>query len=107
LRIEHISHAEIADQVCADHSCCTAKKLYLAGRVTFLLAAFRVFWFETMSTLQALQLSATSAAPLATVFRSTGGASARVDRTKSMGCEHIYRADASLRAIGLIDSPSR
>lgn len=60
-----------------------------------------------MSTLQALQLSAPSAAPLATVLRGTGGPLVRTGRSKAMGSEHIYRADAALRAIGLIDYPSR
>ncbi|WP_269584853.1 hypothetical protein [Roseibium sp. Sym1] len=60
-----------------------------------------------MSTLQALQLSAPSAAPLATVFRGAGSPVARATRARPMGSEHIYRADADLRAIGLIDYPSR
>lgn len=64
-------------------------------------------WFFEMSTLLALQLSAPSAAPLATVLRGTGGPLARAPRSRTMGSEHIYRADAALRAIGLIDYPSR
>lgn len=66
-----------------------------------------LFWFFEMSTLQALHISAPSAAPLATVFRGAGNPSTRAGRAKPMGSEHVYRADASLRAIGLIDYPSR
>ncbi|GAB2186421.1 hypothetical protein [Roseibium sp. LAB1] len=60
-----------------------------------------------MSTLQALHISAPSAAPLATVFRGAGNPFTRAGRAKPMGSEHVYRADAALRAIGLIDYPSR
>jgi len=60
-----------------------------------------------MSTVQALHISAPSAAPLATVFRGTGGPFQRAGRAKPMGSEHVYRADAAFRAIGLIDYPSR
>ncbi|WP_428643564.1 hypothetical protein [Roseibium sp.] len=60
-----------------------------------------------MSSLQALLLSAPSAAPLATVFRGAGGSFLRAGRVTPMRSEHIYRNDAEFRAIGLIDSPSR
>lgn len=60
-----------------------------------------------MSTLQAIVLSAPSAAPLATVFRGAGGPFQRVGRTQSIRSEHIYRSDADFRAIGLIDYPSK
>ncbi|MEO9526923.1 hypothetical protein [Roseibium sp.] len=60
-----------------------------------------------MSILQALFLSAPSAAPLTTVFRGTGTPFQRSGRTRPIGGEHIYRSDADLRAIGLIDYPSR
>lgn len=60
-----------------------------------------------MSTLQALLLSAPSAAPLTTVFRGAGGSFLRAGRIRPARGEHIYRADADLRAIGLIDYPSR
>lgn len=57
--------------------------------------------------MQALHLSAASAAPLATVFRGSGSPFQKAGRVRPVGGEHIYRADAAVRAIGLIDFPSR
>jgi|GEM_PF-2147326 len=60
-----------------------------------------------MSILQAILLSAPSAAPLATVFRGSGGPFLRAGRARPIRSEHIYRSDADFRAAGLIDYPSK
>lgn len=60
-----------------------------------------------MSIMQGLFLSAPSAAPLATVYRGAGTPFVRSGRAKPGVSEHAYRADAELRAIGLIDYPSK
>lgn len=60
-----------------------------------------------MSSLQALLLSAPSAAQLSTVYRGGTGTFMRAGRTRTIRNEHIYRNDAEVRAIGLIDYPSK
>ncbi|TYC54039.1 hypothetical protein FMN50_12925 [Rhodobacterales bacterium] len=60
-----------------------------------------------MSTLQALLLSAPSAAPLSTVYRSGTGTMLRAGRSRPIRNEHVYRNDGEVRAIGLIDYPSK
>jgi len=57
--------------------------------------------------MQGLFLSAPSAAPLATVYRGTGTPSVRSGRARPAVTEHVYRADADVRAIGLIDYLSK
>lgn len=65
------------------------------------------FQVSSMSSLQALFLSAPSAAPLSTVYRGGTGSFLRAGRAKAIRNEHIYRNDAEVRAIGLIDFPSK
>jgi hypothetical protein len=83
------------------------KKIISCGPVVISGGMVPVCRFLEMSIMQGLFLSAPSAAPLATVYRGAGKPFVRSGRARPAVAEHVYRTDADLRAIGLIDYPSK